>query len=190
MVIKPERRRRHVAAMLAAACAFAAVTATSGAAFARPSDMAPDMAVLTVWQRSVLLHATRQFRDVKNAIEAGYLPTTQCEPGMGLHYVKPSLAGDTNIDPTLPEILVYVPVAGEPVRLAALDYFRADADQDLKTDNDRPTLFGVPFNGPVAGHPLPPGLPTMPIHYDLHVWLYQTNPDGELATDNPKVDCK
>ncbi|MCU7727776.1 hypothetical protein ODJ79_29000 [Actinoplanes sp. KI2] len=173
--------------MLAAVCA---VTATSGPALARPPDLSNGTAALTVWQRSVLLHATRQFRDVKNAIAAGYLPTTQCVPGMGLHYVQRSLAADTNIDPTLPDILIYEPVAGAPVRLAALEFFRADADQDLKTDNDRPTLFGIPFNGPMTGHPLPPGQPTMPIHYDLHVWLYQDNPAGELATDNPNVDCK
>jgi hypothetical protein len=144
---------------------------------------------LTGAQRAVLLDATRRFRDVKQAIAAGYLPTKDCVPGMGFHYVKPALAGDPTIDPTLPEVLVYTPAAGGAVRLAALEFFRADADQSLKTDEDRPTLFGQPFDGPMAGHPLPPGQPPMPAHYDLHVWLYQTNPSGELATTNPDVDC-
>ncbi|NMO57345.1 hypothetical protein HH310_40010 [Actinoplanes sp. TBRC 11911] len=180
------RRSRNLRAALAVACALATAGAAPDAARART----PDSARLTRPQRNVLLDATRRFRDVKQAIDAGYLPTKDCVPGMGFHYTKPVLAGDTNIDPTLPEVLVYTPAAYGTVRLAALEYFRADADQNLKTDEDRPTLFGQPFNGPMAGHPLPPGQPPMPIHYDLHVWLYQTNPSGELATDNPEVDCR
>jgi hypothetical protein len=197
MIVTSERRPRRLAAMLAAGCAFAAVAATPGAALAL--DMSDDSSGLgssglgssrlTGAQRAVLLDATRRFRDVRQAIDAGYLPTEDCVPGMGFHYVKPAPAADTNIDPTLPEILVYTPAAGGRVRLAALEFFRADADQNLKTDEDRPTLFGQPFNGPMAGHPLPPGQPPMPAHYDLHVWLYQTNPSGELATTNPDVDC-
>jgi hypothetical protein len=86
-------------------------------------------------------------------------------------------------------MLVYAPVADGSVRLAALEYFRADADQNLKTAGDRPTLFGHRFDGPMAGHPLPPGQPPMPVHYDLHVWLYLANPAGELTSENPKVTC-
>jgi hypothetical protein len=29
----------------------------------------------------------------------------------------------------------------------------------------------------------------MPVHYDLHVWLYQANPNGLLKPENPEVDC-
>jgi hypothetical protein len=190
MAVTPDRRRRRLAATLAAACACAAVNAPADAAQARTPDMPHDTARLTGAQRTVLLDATRRFRDVKQAIKAGYLPTKECVPGMGFHYAKPALAADTNIDPTLPEVLVYNRAPGGTMRLSALEYFRADADQNLKTDEDRPTLFGRPFNGPMPGHPLPPGQPPMPIHYDLHVWLYQPNPSGELATDNPDVDCR
>ena len=191
MAITPERRPRRLAAVLATACALAAaVAATPGAALARTPNPPHDTSRLTGAQRAVLLDATRRFRDVKQAIAAGYLPTKDCVPGMGFHYVKPALAGDPTIDPTLPEVLVYAPAAGGAVRLAALEFFRADADQNLKTDADLPTLFGRPFNGPMPGHPMPPGLPPMPIHYDLHVWLYQSNPSGELSTTNPEVDCR
>jgi hypothetical protein len=183
------RRRRSLAVGLAAVCGFASVSAVSGAAFARTPGMPHDATRLTDAQRTVLLDATRRFRDVEQAVEAGYLPTKDCVPGMGFHYVKPKLATDTNIDPVLPEILVYTRGPDATVRLAALEYFRADDDQKLKTDEDRPTLFGHPFNGPMMGHPVPAGQPPMPVHYDLHVWLYQTNPSGELAPDNPEVHC-
>jgi hypothetical protein len=126
---------------------------------------------------------------VKRAVEAGYVPTTQCVPGMGFHYVHPARSGDMNIDPKKPEVLVYVPDAHGAPRLAALEYFRADADGDTGTAGDRPSLFGHHFDGPMAGHPLPPGSPPMPVHYDLHVWLYRSNPAGELSPTNPTVRC-
>ncbi|WP_030443335.1 hypothetical protein [Actinoplanes subtropicus] len=192
MAATSERWSRHLAALLVGVCAVAVVNAPADAAPARaahtPHDTPNGTPRLTGAQRAVLLDATRRFRDVRRAITAGYLPTRDCMPGMGFHYVNPALAGDPNIDPTRPEVLVYT-AAGGKARLAALEYFRADADQNLETDQDRPTLFGHPFNGPMPGHPLPPGRPPMPIHYDLHVWLYQNNPSGEFATTNPQVDC-
>jgi hypothetical protein len=29
----------------------------------------------------------------------------------------------------------------------------------------------------------------MPVHYDLHVWLFDSNPAGVFAAWNPSVDC-
>ena len=188
MAVTPTRWHRRLAAVLAAACACTALNVVTGSTALAQTPYST--ARLTNGQRAVLLAATRRFRDVKRAVAAGYLPTKDCVPGMGFHYTKPALAGDVNIDPTLPDILVYTPAAGGSVRLGALEYFRADADGNLKTAEDRPTLFGHPFDGPMAGHPMPPGQPPMPVHYDLHVWLYQTNPSGELKSDNPKVNCE
>ena len=66
------------------------------------------------------------------------------------------------------------------LRLGAVEYFQADADQDLATDQDRPSLFDLPFDGPMLGHE-----PGMPIHYDLHVWLYKHNPGGHVRDVEP-----
>lgn len=139
---------------------------------------------LTHAQRAVIREASREFRDIDAALAAGYLPTDECVPGMGYHYVRPDLLGDLNVDPTLPEILVYVPTRDGGRKLGAVEYFRADMDQDKATDDDRPTLFGHGFDGPMDGHS-----PDMPIHYDLHVWLYKHNPAGELTAENPSVTC-
>jgi hypothetical protein len=104
--------------------------------------------------------------------------------GMGIHYVNRARIEDGVIDRDKPEILLYAPaVEGEP-RLVAVEYLQADADQNLETDGDRPTLFGQPFNGPMEGH-----APGMPIHYDLHVWLWKKNPSGMFAPFNPNVSC-
>ena len=85
---------------------------------------------------------------------------------------------------TKPEILVYEPTPSGKLRLGAIGYFQADADQDLATDPDRPQLFSMPFDGPMLGHET-----GMPVHYDLHVWLYRHNPAGLFAMWNPRVRC-
>lgn len=190
MVVTQVRWRRHLAAVVATVCAGVAVSFVSGTAHAETVDKSSGQARLTSKQRAVLLDATRRFRDVKQALAAGYLPTKDCVPGMGLHYSNPALLQDVSIDPVLPEILVYRAGPYGSVRLSALEYFRADADGKIGTAQDRPSLFGHPFDGPMAGHALPPGQPAMPVHYDLHVWLYQSNPAGELTSENPKATCK
>jgi hypothetical protein len=133
--------------------------------------------------------ATSRFRKVAVAREAGYAAAGECEDdpkygGMGIHYANEELIADGVLDVTKPEILVYEPMPSGKLRLGAIEYFQADADQDLATDPDRPFLFDLPFDGPMLGHE-----PGMPIHYDLHVWLYRHNPAGRFAMWNPRVHC-
>ncbi|MEV4277604.1 hypothetical protein [Actinoplanes xinjiangensis] len=174
---------RFLPAALAATCAL--TTTVTAPAHADP----PTPAKLSPAQRKVLIDATRRFKDVDVALAAGYLPTDLCVPGMGWHYVHPGLAADAAIDPVRPEVLLYVPGPHDSIRLVGIEYFHADADGDLKTTTDRPTLFGHPFDGPMTGHEVPAGAPPMPVHYDLHVWLYLTNPAGQLATLNKRIIC-
>jgi hypothetical protein len=134
-------------------------------------------------------NATKQFRDVDAARAAGYKAAPDCaaDPkygGMGIHYANDKLLADGKLDPLHPEILVYQPGRGGRLTLGAVEYFKPDADQDLDTNDDRPSLFGVPFDGPMLGHE-----PGMPKHYDLHVWLYKHNPAGIFAAYNPRVHC-
>ena len=42
----------------------------------------------------------------------------------------------------------------------------------------------IVLKDPMLGH-----IPGMPPHYDLHVWVWQPNPDGMFAIWNPKVTC-
>lgn len=144
---------------------------------------------LTGRQRQAIQSATKRFRNPDAARAAGFIPTDVCVElpgvgGMGYHWVNPANIADGVIDPTKPEILVFVPAREGRVKLGAVEYFAADADQNLSTDGDRPNLFGNAFNGPMPGHE-----PGMPIHFDLHVWLYKHNPAGELAVWNPNVSC-
>jgi hypothetical protein len=131
--------------------------------------------------------ALDKYQSVDQARADGYAPASPCESspqgGMGFHYVSGAAMGDGRMDPMRPEILLYAP-AGAGLQLIGVEYFKPDADQNLSTDDDRPTVFGRQFDGPMLGH-----APGMPIHYDLHVWLWKRNPSGVFAVWNPDVAC-
>lgn len=133
--------------------------------------------------------ATARYHSFAQAERDGYTvagePCVAAPPGtMGIHAVNPALLADPAIDPLRPEILLYVPKQNGKLKLVGVEYLKFDADGNLATDDDRPSLFGQPFDGPMAGH-----TPTMPVHYDLHVWVWKDNPSGLFAMFNPSLSC-
>jgi hypothetical protein len=133
--------------------------------------------------------ATAKYHSFARAEADGY--TVENEPcvaspfgTMGIHAVNPALLADDTIDPLRPEILLYVPGPNGELRLVGVEYWKVDADQNLATDSDRPSVFGVPFDGPMEGHS-----PVMPRHYDLHAWIWHHNPGGMFAQWNTKISC-
>jgi hypothetical protein len=141
--------------------------------------------------------ALDKYQNVDVAKAAGYEQTGACAfavagageesshaGAMGIHFTSNAALADGKLIPTKPEVLVYAPTAGGGLQLVAAEYFQPDADQNVQTDNDRPSLFGRAFDGPMLGH-----APGMPIHYDLHVWLWKHNPSGVFAPWNPDVSC-
>lgn len=132
-------------------------------------------------QLAEVRRATAKYKDVNVAIADGYLPTDHCvdQPGsgMGYHYFHPELASDLETDPLRPELLIYAP-HGDGRKLVAVEWFQADVGQE------HPSIFGVPFDGPMDGHE-----PGMPVHYDLHAWIWFNNPDGVFTAWNPRISC-
>ena len=134
--------------------------------------------------------ATARYSSVEQAVADGYSlrigePCVASPLGtMGYHLTNAALMADDAIDVEQPEILVYAPKPNGSLELVALEYFKRDADGSLLTNDDRPFLFGEAFQGPMPGHN-----PTMPVHYDLHVWLYADNPSGTFAQFNPAISC-
>jgi hypothetical protein len=121
--------------------------------------------------------ALDKYQDPIAAVHDGYFSTLGCveypSGGMGVHFLNPGLIGPAP-DPLRPQILVYEP-AGDKLRLVAAEWFIP------------PQLFGRPFDGPMEGHH--PLMPTELHHYDLHVWLFKTNPAGVFNSTNPTVKC-
>jgi hypothetical protein len=178
-------KRKAARALLAAAGLLAA--ATLAAAAAAPASAATGS--LSPAERNLIRSATQHLRTPADAIAAGYVPTDECTAlpgvgGMGYHYVNLQNVLDGVVDAERPDVLVFVDGPDGRRHLGAAEYMQVDGDQDVTTDGDRPSLFDHPFDGPMLGHE-----PGMPIHYDLHVWLYEHNPAGQLQPWNPRVDC-
>ena len=133
--------------------------------------------------------AVAHYHSFKHAQRGGY--TVAGEPciaspdgTMGIHAISPALLEQDAVDALRPEILLYVPKSNGKLELVGVEYWKRDADQNLGTSADKPSLFGRPFDGPMPGHN-----PTMPIHYDLHVWVAEANPSGVFAMFNPAISC-
>jgi hypothetical protein len=103
---------------------------------------------------------------------------------MGFHYSNPALV-DAEVDANAPEVLLYEPTAAGGLVLVGVEFLvLADAWDAVSTA--LPELGGEPFadhRDPAARHGLPFG------HYDLHAWVWRTNPDGMWAPFNPNVSC-
>ncbi len=117
--------------------------------------------------------ATAQYHNVQNALDAGYFSTVHCVPGMGVHYVNPTLSGT---DPLAPNVLLYAPSGNGKWKLVAVEYVVFSAAPSVA-----PTMFGQTFHGP--------SFHGFPRHFELHAWIWLGNPDGVFAQRNDKVTC-
>jgi hypothetical protein len=118
--------------------------------------------------------ATARYHDVEIALADGFAPPPDghCVSGpegaMGYHYVNVDRVGQ--LDPRLPQVLLYVPEADGRLRLVGVEYLSPVGGE----------LFGQPF----ADFSPPFGPATA-----LHVWLWQANPAGMFASYNPNLSC-
>lgn len=132
--------------------------------------------------------ATRRYRDVDSAIDAGYVQFFGCvhEPlagAMGVHFVNGTLVGDPTIDATKPEALLYDVEPDGQLSLTGAEYIVFQEAWDALHDQ-APTLFGQTFT--LVPSPNRFGIPAF---YELHVWASKINPSGPFNDWNPKVLC-
>ena len=145
------------------------------------------------------LAATRaaldKYKDPMQAVRDGYFSTVACiefhgdgghdhmsyKPGaMGVHFLNPATIGPA-LDSLKPQVLIYEP-DGDHLRLVAAEWFMPTA-----VAKEAPMIFGRKLDGPMEGHA--PILPAELHHWDLHVWLWKTNPNGVMEPTNPAVRC-
>lgn len=126
-----------------------------------------------------------KYRDPMAAVHDGFLSSMICmsftNGAMGVHLINASNVGPT-VDIAKPQVLIYEPV-GNDLRLVAAEWFVPLATGVTAA----PVLFGEKFDGPMDGHA--PIMPASLRHYDLHVWLFKTNPLGMFSPVNPDVKC-
>lgn len=138
---------------------------------------------------------TAKYQSLQVAENNGYQSFYKCteQPGvgtMGQHFVKFPLVGDGVVDPTQPEALVYEPTATGAYRLVALEWVLPSPGTPRSAP--APTIFGIQMNwrpGPENTEGLPPNRFGLPNFYELHYWLYKSNPLGTFNDWNPSVSC-
>jgi hypothetical protein len=173
--------KRMKKAMLPLVGGFAALVSTGLVSSAQASDQAQDRGLTAA--RAI----SDRYHDESAAIADGFTATDHCVEapglgGMGYHYVNFARL-DTRLEPGRPEVVLYKDGTRGRV-LTGIEYIVVDRDQDLRTDDDRPVLWGHAFDGPMPGHE-----PGMPVHYDLHVWAWHDNPSSAFSTWNPAISC-
>lgn len=200
-----------LALLVASACSREAPTAQGPAhaheavGASRDRALGPDLRK----QLARVRQATARFHDIDKAMAAGYTiwspspfaPGATCPslPGvgqMGYHLLNMELrgpasapaAGDVVIDPLRPEMLLYERREDGRMHLVGVEYivFKAAWERVHGPGAPAPTVFGIPL--PYSSHTFPGGVGEIP-HYELHVWLWTSNPLGMFEHWNPTVTC-
>lgn len=178
---------RHLKTVLTCAAAVSLALAAVPSAQAVDGPAPDPRNAQAMRDMATAVAVTAKYVDEREAIKDGYVPHgMECMTNpfgvgsMGYHYVKDSNWG--LLDPAKPTALLYSTAKDHKGRrkLQTVEWMSADRDQDLKTTDDRPSMFGLPFDGPMPGH-----WTGMPKHYDLHMWAYEDNPAGRFHNWNP-----
>ncbi len=132
--------------------------------------------------------ATRQYRKVERAVDAGYVQFFGCvhEPlagSMGIHFVNGALVGDAAVDASTPEALMYEVKPDGNLELIGVEYVVFKEAWDA-ANPEPPELFGQTFN--TVASPNRYGIDPF---YELHAWAWKTNPTGPHQDYNPAVLC-
>lgn len=176
---------RSLAFLVGAALAVPQVACQSS--LTGPDALERDLAIVRA--------ATARYQDVSVALQDGFIADPICvsagpRGAMGIHYLNPGRMDDLLVAEE-PEILLYVRENGVP-RLVGIEYWKPVLQGGApyfgsappSQPGPNPVMFGRAFEGPMPGHS-----PTMPWHFDLHVWLFRDNPDGVFSQFNRAVSC-
>jgi hypothetical protein len=190
----------------AIAFALASMAATADPGPANPSEPTLDQ----------IRAAVEKYQDVKAAVADGYIqdPSGMCETAemtgqpaklgaMGLHYFRPDLLGITGppnprvdgngtyTDFHKPAVLLYEPQADGSLKLTGVENLVFEKAWKAAGHLQPPSFHGIPYDhmsdNPATKVDEAHGF--MP-HFDRHVWLFRSNPNGDFAQYNPNVTCK
>jgi len=133
--------------------------------------------------------ATEKYRDRAVAIADGYRLIGDDFPGMGEHWIHIGLVFDGAYDPTRPEILTYVTLAGTP-RLLGIAYALPLLDGEVPPEEPAGRAAWHAHAGSVDDETLAPHHHHSG-HADhgprlamVHAWVWLENPEGLFAADN------
>jgi hypothetical protein len=133
--------------------------------------------------------ATGRYKHINVALAEGWVRGTPCVSGpnsgaMGVHFVLPARI-DGVVNAEEPESLIYEPMPGGAYRLVGVEFIvLAAAWASQNPAGGTPSVDGHLTN--YVGEPNRYGLPAF---YELHVWAWEQNPNGNFADWNTEVSC-
>jgi len=83
-------------------------------------------------------------------------------------------------------------LSGGLTKLVGVEYVRFypgapnPTNDPYQRDPNGPAMFGVQFHGPMAGHGAPG---QMPVHHELHAWVWRHSPEGMFEAHNSRITC-
>ena len=167
-----------------------AAIAQDGHSHATPHrELTPDQKPKASELVKIVRDSTERFKDVHVAEAEGYTLQFGCVTGpdsgaMGLHYVNGDLVKRGELDPTHPQIVIYEPGSDGTLKLIGADFLLV-ADAWDKKNQGPPELMGQLFHYWES-----PNRFGLPAFYTLHVWAWQSNPNGAFVNWHPNVSCQ
>ena len=133
--------------------------------------------------------ATERYLDINVAIAEGWVRATPCVSGpnsgaMGVHLILPARVGDGVLRADQPEALIYEPLPNGRMRLVGVEFIVIAETWDTQNPAAQPQLDGHLLNLVSA-----PNRYRLPAFYELHVWAWARNPNGNFADWNSQVSC-
>jgi hypothetical protein len=134
--------------------------------------------------------ATARYVNINVALSEGFVTATPCVSGpdtgaMGVHLVLPSRISSGVLSPDQPQALIYEPMANGAMRLVGVEFIvLASVWEANNPPNSVPALDGNLLNYVAA-----PNRYGLPAFYEMHVWAWQNNPQGNYADWNTDVTC-
>lgn len=177
-------------------CAAASLLlAATSAATAGDGGLSDARAATAQFQRFDAAQAAGYVAEVKDLAGIACIDDVDNHTGaMGIHYLNPAYFDhavnghfvDGDVNASTPELVIYEPTANGRMRLVALEYIvtKEGWEAEHGADAPAPSLFGRDFELVPAGNRY--GLPDF---YELHAWVWKSNPLGMFNDWNPTVTC-
>ncbi len=163
--------------------------ASQSPAAAPPAHGAPDLAMIRAGSapyRNETRAVAAGFVDVSGCVQAPPIPDFPYSGAMGHHYVNFDRLEEISVDPSRPEILLYIPNAQGRMELVGVEFaVNAEAWHAIHGAEVYPEVAGKSFDPPNPGA----DSPIVQTSYTLHVWNWVENPDGMFVPFNPALSC-
>ncbi len=182
---RPFRRRLGAAAVLGLSVVTSAMQPSVAHEHGSPSSQAGSSPLV-----EKVRHATARYKDFNVALGEGWVQATPCVSGpnegaMGVHFLKPDRLHDGILKAEEPEMLIYEPAPGGTFRLVGVEYLVLASEWAARNGPG----VAPSVDGHLANFLPEPNRYALPALYEMHVWAWQSNPNGNFTDWNSRVSC-